>query len=80
MKIIFGIITFCFFFNSISSKSLYNDEIINPLIVNGTDAEIAEFPFIVSLRTTTSSHSCGGSILNEYWILTVSIIFIIIHL
>lgn len=47
-----------------------------PQIVNGTDAHIAEFPFLVSLQSirneTHSLHSCGGSILNDYWILTVS--------
>lgn len=46
-----------------------------PKIVNGTDAEISDFPFIVSLQSsneTNSYHSCGGSILNEYWILTAA--------
>lgn len=49
---------------------------IKPHIVNGTDATIEEFPFIVSLQyilnETRSFHSCGGSIINELWILTVS--------
>ncbi|XP_053687081.1 chymotrypsin-1-like [Sabethes cyaneus] len=41
-------------------------------IVNGTDASIADFPFMVSLRGSTGRHSCGGSILNELWILTAA--------
>lgn len=46
-----------------------------PKIVNGTDAEITDYPFIVSLQSsneTNSYHSCGGSIINEYWILTAA--------
>lgn len=47
-----------------------------PKIVNGTDADISSFPFIVSLQgiynETHSFHSCGASILNQYWLLTVS--------
>ncbi|XP_055532467.1 chymotrypsin-1-like [Wyeomyia smithii] len=41
-------------------------------IVNGTDASIADYPFMVSLRGSTGRHSCGGSILNERWILTAA--------
>lgn len=47
-----------------------------PKIVNGTDADIAAFPFIVSLQgifnATYSYHSCGASILNRYWLLTAA--------
>lgn len=45
-------------------------------IVNGTDADIADYPFVISLQyiynETRSYHSCGGSILNDYWILTAA--------
>lgn len=48
---------------------------IQPYIVNGRDAKVEEFPFVVSLQSilneTHSMHSCAGSILNENWILTV---------
>ncbi|XP_049545479.1 chymotrypsin-1-like [Anopheles darlingi] len=44
----------------------------NARIVNGTDASIEDYPFIVSLRGSTGGHSCGGSILNEFWILTAA--------
>lgn len=49
---------------------------IDSTIVNGTDAKIEEFPWIVSLQysynETHSFHYCGGSILSKFWILTVS--------
>lgn len=41
-------------------------------IVNGTDAQIEDYPFMISLRGRTGGHSCGGSILNERWILTAA--------
>ena len=44
---------------------------INPFIVNGTDAVIEEFPFLVALRRNARL-SCAGSLLNEYWILTAA--------
>ncbi|XP_055610488.1 chymotrypsin-1-like [Uranotaenia lowii] len=42
------------------------------LIVNGTNALIEDYPFMVSLRGSSGRHSCGGSILNERWILTAA--------
>lgn len=47
---------------------------IVPFVVNGTDAKIEEFPFMVSLQwkfnETAWIHYCGGTILNENWVLT----------
>ncbi|KAI4471757.1 polyserase-related [Holotrichia oblita] len=45
----------------------------NPIerIVNGTNANLGEFPYIVSLRRN-SSHSCGGSIVTDRCILTAA--------
>nr|ABC88733.1 putative serine proteinase [Tenebrio molitor] len=40
-------------------------------IVNGTDAQDGDFPSIVSVRFL-NSHNCGGSILNERYILTAA--------
>ena len=40
-------------------------------VVNGTDANIEDYPFIVSLRSY-NSHSCGASILSPDWILTAA--------
>ncbi|XP_076269101.1 serine protease 33-like isoform X2 [Rhynchophorus ferrugineus] len=43
-------------------------------IVNGTDANITEFPYMASLRSyytdTEEIHVCGGSIIARKWILT----------
>ncbi|CAO1328595.1 unnamed protein product [Diamesa tonsa] len=44
---------------------------ISPFVVNGTDAQIDEFPFIVSLRVN-GGHSCGASILNSMWVVTAA--------
>ncbi|XP_053674317.1 chymotrypsin-1-like [Anopheles nili] len=41
-------------------------------IVNGTDASILDYPFMISLRGSTGGHSCGGSILSELWVLTAA--------
>nr|XP_019562456.2 chymotrypsin-1-like [Aedes albopictus] len=38
-------------------------------IINGTDTTIEQYPFIFSLRSSSGSHSCGGSILTNYWML-----------
>uniref|UniRef100_A0A6M2DW72 Putative trypsin-like serine protease n=1 Tax=Xenopsylla cheopis TaxID=163159 RepID=A0A6M2DW72_XENCH len=42
-------------------------------IVNGTDAKEGQYPYVVSVRRREfKSHTCGGSILNENWILTAA--------
>ncbi|XP_058828032.1 chymotrypsin-1-like [Topomyia yanbarensis] len=41
-------------------------------IINGTDTTIEDFPFMISLRSSAGSHSCGGSILSNLWILTAA--------
>lgn len=44
-------------------------------IVGGTEAQLGEFPWQVSWQRQgfgSYSHSCGGSILNENWILTAA--------
>lgn len=40
-------------------------------IVGGKPADDGQFPHQVSLRRS-GSHSCGGSILNENWVLTAA--------
>ncbi|XP_068083814.1 trypsin-like [Anabrus simplex] len=47
------------------------DDAIGNRIVNGTDARPGQFPFMVSLRQG-EQHICGGSIINEFWILTAA--------
>ncbi len=42
-------------------------------IVNGTDAEIADFPFQVALRTSaTQFQFCGGTLVNSRYVLTAA--------
>ncbi|KAK9694690.1 Trypsin [Popillia japonica] len=41
-------------------------------IVGGTNAAAGAYPFVVSLRSSSNSHFCGGSILNTRWVLTAS--------
>lgn len=41
-------------------------------VVNGTDSAITRYPFMVSLRGPTGSHSCGASIIDPRYILTAS--------
>ncbi|KAL7291011.1 hypothetical protein TKK_0015152 [Trichogramma kaykai] len=44
-------------------------------IVNGTDAKLGEIPFQVSLRDLSSGksrHFCGGSVLNENYVVTAA--------
>uniref|UniRef100_T1GIM6 Peptidase S1 domain-containing protein n=1 Tax=Megaselia scalaris TaxID=36166 RepID=T1GIM6_MEGSC len=41
-------------------------------VVNGTTAKEGEYPYVVSLRSTSGSHSCGASIIAPDWILTAA--------
>ncbi|XP_071054049.1 chymotrypsin-1-like [Onthophagus taurus] len=41
-------------------------------IVNGTDADVGEFPYIVSLRSRSNNHNCGASILSKNFVLTAA--------
>ena len=45
----------------------------DPRIVNGEDAKAGEIPYQVSLQNRDSSfHFCGGSVLNENYVITAS--------
>ncbi|XP_033230960.1 chymotrypsin-2-like [Belonocnema kinseyi] len=43
-----------------------------PRIVNGEDAKSGEIPYQVSLQTTYNFHFCGGSVLNENYVITAA--------
>ncbi len=45
---------------------------ITPYIVGGVVAEKGEFPFQVSLQTSSGSHFCGASLIKKNWILTAA--------
>ncbi|XP_011863895.1 PREDICTED: polyserase-2-like [Vollenhovia emeryi] len=47
--------------------------LFDPRIVNGEDAKVGEFPYQVSLqRKDNGHHFCGGSILNDDYVITAS--------
>ncbi|XP_052895654.1 chymotrypsin-1-like [Anopheles moucheti] len=56
----------------IPAPSTILDDAPDRRIVNGTDASIFDYPFMVSLRGSTGGHSCGGSILSDLWVMTAA--------
>ena len=43
-----------------------------PMIIGGLEASIGEFPYIVSLQNIDGEHFCGGSLINDHWVLTAA--------
>ena len=43
-----------------------------PNIVGGVDAVKGEFPFQVSIQSSSGSHFCGGSLIKQNWVLTAA--------
>ncbi|KAJ7398627.1 Chymotrypsin-like protease CTRL-1 [Pitangus sulphuratus] len=41
-------------------------------IVNGQNAVPGSWPWQVSLQTRSGSHFCGGSLINQYWVVTAA--------
>jgi len=51
------------------------NQVFDPRIIGGVDALRGEFPFIVSVQTSIigiQSHTCGGSILTNMWVLSAA--------
>lgn len=67
---------FAFKFASLlASIALVNGANITPFISNGSEAEITEFPFLVSIQHI-DVHVCSGSLLSEKWILSAARCFL----
>jgi secreted trypsin-like serine protease len=63
---------FAFKFASLlASIAFVNAANIAPFISNGNEAEITEFPFLVSIQHI-DVHVCSGSLLSEKWILSAA--------
>ncbi|XP_020817370.1 chymotrypsin-2-like [Drosophila serrata] len=41
-------------------------------VVNGTDSSVEKYPFVISMRGPTGSHSCGGSIISKQFVMTAA--------
>ncbi|XP_059129471.1 serine protease 55 isoform X1 [Peromyscus eremicus] len=52
-------------------RPLYDSRTRHSRIIGGQEAEVGEFPWQVSIREMRQ-HLCGGSIISEWWILTVA--------
>ncbi|XP_066591615.1 ovochymase-1-like [Prorops nasuta] len=66
-----AITALCLFALVVVSQALPND--LTPRIVSGENAKEGEFPYHVSLQYKGKNfHFCGGSILNEYYVLTTA--------
>jgi len=46
--------------------------VLSPKIVGGEPAKPGEFPYIVSLRSKSYGHFCGGSLIAQNWVLTAA--------
>lgn len=67
------IIKFLFCFNNNIGIKTYRPGFIGGYVVGGHDATRGDFPYQISLQygyTFLLTHMCGGSILNERWIMT----------
>uniref|UniRef100_A0A3Q2P7M0 Peptidase S1 domain-containing protein n=1 Tax=Fundulus heteroclitus TaxID=8078 RepID=A0A3Q2P7M0_FUNHE len=46
--------------------------VLNNRIVGGVEAPSGSWPWQVSLHTFTSGHFCGGSLINDQWVMTAA--------
>jgi len=57
--------------SSLIAASPFVKRDVAPLIVGGVEAQKGQFPYLVEIRLGTF-HQCGGSIINDKWILTAA--------
>lgn len=60
---------------SLATNMEISDKVIKPddsKVVGGNTASEGQFPYQISLRNRKNQHFCGGSIINEQWILTAA--------
>jgi hypothetical protein len=59
-----------------ATASLASPLDVDPLyswrVVGGTTASAGQYPFIISLRTIFNSHTCGGSLIANNWVVTAA--------
>ena len=69
-SLIFNLLGIFFFGNLIPNLAVSGSN-LNGKIVGGSEAQEAEFPFMVSLQRH-GGHFCGGSLINARWVLTAA--------
>ncbi|XP_032888193.1 suppressor of tumorigenicity 14 protein homolog [Amblyraja radiata] len=62
----------CVDFSDESNCHCGNQPSIRSRIVNGNDAVIGEWPWQISLHFGTLGHTCGATLINNWWLLSAS--------
>lgn len=55
-----------------NNNKLYLDDELKGRIVGGSTANVGQFPWQVSLTNNNNAHFCGGSIINNRWIVSAA--------
>ncbi|XP_038565946.1 polyserase-2-like isoform X1 [Micropterus salmoides] len=55
-----------------SQLNVCGQPVLNTKIVGGQEASAGSWPWQVSLQTSTGFHFCGGSLINNEWVLTAA--------
>ncbi len=41
-------------------------------MINSIKVDLSDYPYLASVGTTNTPHTCGGALLNEYTVLTAA--------